>query len=291
MTVESQIIVIGCSGAVGSRLIPILHAQGSRVLGIRLNGKCLNQNHICTSVNLLDPLESIRFENFQPKVLILTSWITTPTIFWESKANEDWVEASKRIVLGFLNLGGEYIVATGTCAEYDWNLNRPLEEIDKPNPATLYGRSKLKLLNWLAGLGVPYLWTRTFAQFGLNEPNGRLVPSVIDALLNDRIVTITNPHGVRDFIFIEDVVRILSILVMNKHLGIVNLGTGIGTEIGDLALRLGTMIGKPNLINITQDSIDGNMVVADSKKLNGILGPHSLTSLDSALLRSIEARS
>jgi nucleoside-diphosphate-sugar epimerase len=291
MSTESRVVVIGCSGAVGSRLISILHGRGYEVLGVRSKEKCLARNHICTSINLLDPRVSLKFEDFRPNSLVLTSWITTPIAFWESKMNEDWVEASKRIILQFLELGGEYVVATGTCAEYDWNLNRPLGEIDKPNPSTLYGRSKLNLLNWIAELGVPYLWTRTFAQFGLREPSGRLVPSVIDALLGNHPALISNTHGVRDFIFVEDIARILSILMADTRVGVVNLGTGVGTEIGELALRIGNMIGRPDLINITENSTERNMVVADAKKLNGLLGPYSWTSLEDALSRSIEARS
>ncbi len=291
MSIKSRVLVIGCSGAVGSRLISILYEQGYEVLGVRSKGRCLAQNHVCTSINLLNPQLSLKFEDFRPNSLVLTSWITTPVTFWESKMNEDWVEASKRIILQFLELGGEYIVATGTCAEYDWKLNRALEETDKPNPSSLYGRSKLNLLNWLADLGVPYLWTRTFAQFGLREPNGRLVPSVIDALLNNHSASITNAHGVRDFIFVEDIARILSILMADIRVGVVNLGTGVGTEIGELALRIGNMIGRPELINITENRAEGNMVVADVKKLNGLLGSYSWTSLEDALSRSIEARS
>ncbi len=291
MSTELRVVVIGCSGAVGSRLISILHGRGYEVLGVRSKEKCLARNHICTSINLLDPRVSLKFEDFRPNSLVLTSWITTPIAFWESKMNEDWVEASKRIILQFLELGGEYVVATGTCAEYDWNLNRPLGEIDKPNPSTLYGRSKLNLLNWIADLGVPYLWTRTFAQFGLREPSGRLVPSVIDALLGNHPALISNTHGVRDFIFVEDIARILSILMADTRVGVVNLGTGVGTEIGELALKIGNMIGRPDLINITENSTERNMVVADVKKLNGLLGPYSWTSLEDALSRSIEARS
>lgn len=291
MSTESRVVVIGCSGAVGSRLISILHGQGYEVLGVRSKEKCLARNHICTSINLLDPRVSLKFEDFRPNSLVLTSWITTPIAFWESKMNEHWVEASKRVILQFLELGGEYVVTTGTCAEYDWNLNRPLEEIDKPNPSTLYGRSKLNLLNWIADLGVPYLWTRTFAQFGLREPSGRLVPSVIDALLGNHPALISNSHGVRDFIFVEDIARILSILMADTRVGVVNLGTGVGTEIGELALRIGNMIGRPDLINITENRTERNVVVADVKKLNGLLGPYSWTSLEDALLRSIEARS
>lgn len=291
MSNRSKVLVTGCSGAVGSRLISILHKQGHEVIGIRSRGKCVPQNHICTSINLLDSQDGLNLENYRPKTLVLTSWITTPGTFWESKVNTDWVEASTRMILQFLKFGGEYVVANGTCAEYDWNLNRPLEEIDEPNPASLYGLSKLNLLNWLTDLGVPYLWTRTFAQFGLREPSGRLVPSVIDALLKSHSASITNAHGVRDFIFIEDIARILSILIADERIGVVNLGTGVGTEIGDMALKIGTMMGRPELINFVETRAEANMVVADVKKLNGFLGPYSFTSLDDALLRSIEARS
>ena len=290
LNVERRILVVGCSGAVGSQLISILSAQGYEILGVRSKRKCAVQNHICTPVDLLNPHVNPDFGDFRASSMILTSWITTPSVFWDSKSNEDWFEASKRVITRFVRNGGSYVAVTGTCAEYDWGLHRPLKESDIVNPASLYGRSKLDLLNWLTELGVPFLWTRTFAQFGLNEPKGRLVPSVIDALLNSEVATITNADGVRDFIFVEDIAKIISVLLTGNQIGVVNIGTGLGTNIGNLALEIGTMIGRPELVKIVEQNTKSQIVVAEITKLTALLGPFSWTPLDEALNRSIETR-
>lgn len=290
LNVKGRIIVVGCSGAVGSQLISILNAEGYEILGVRSKRRCEVKNHICTPIDLLNPQVNPDFGDFRASSMILTSWITTPSVFWDSKVNEDWFEASKRLITRFMRNGGSYVAVTGTCAEYDWGLNRPLKESDSQNPASLYGQSKLDLLNWLTYLGVPFLWTRTFAQFGLNEPKGRLVPSVIDALLDSKVATITNADGVRDFIFVEDVAKIISVLLIGNTVGVVNIGTGLGTNIGNMALKIGTMIGRPELIKTIEQNARSQIVVAEITKLTELLGPFSWTSLDEALNRSIEMR-
>jgi len=287
---NSRIIVIGCSGAVGSQLISILKERGFEILGIRFKGRCYEQNHVCQSVDLLDPHANLDFSDFCASSIILTSWITTPLVFWDSRINEEWFEASRRLITQFIQTGGAYVAVTGTCAEYDWSLNRPLKEADFSDPTSLYGQSKLKLLNWLTDLGIPFLWTRTFAQFGLSEPTGRLVPSVIDSLLKCEVAKITNANGVRDFIFVEDIARILSFLLSSNQVGVVNIGTGVGIKIGDMAMRIGNVIGRPQLVNITDDRSEGDIVVADTTRLNELLGSFAWTSLEDALSRSIETR-
>lgn len=192
---SSRILVLGCSGAVGSRLIAFLAHREYEIMGIRLKGKCSSQKHRCVSIDLLDYSAAIDFSDFRPEYLIHTAWITKPVEFWESELNKSWLDASKRIIKLFFHSGGKYLAVTGTCAEYDWALKRLLREDDLANPISLYGRSKLELLNWLNDLGIPFLWTRTFAQFDENEPTERLIPTVIDSLLRGRPVIINNSEG------------------------------------------------------------------------------------------------
>lgn len=77
---------------------------------------------------------------------------------------------------------------------------------------------------------------------------------------------------------------------MGNQTGVVNIGTGSGVKIGDVALRIGSIIGRTELINISEIITAGDMVVANTIKLKQILGEYSWIDFDEALHRSIEAR-
>jgi len=225
-----------------------------------------------------------------PDVLVHTAWITTPEEFWESDRNAEWVEASKRLVNEYVQSGGQYLVVTGSCAEYSWNTDMPLTENSVELPASQYGRAKLELLNWIRGRDIPFLWTRTFFQFGMNETEGRLVPSVIESLLGGEKFIVRSGSDIRDFVFVEDVSKILTILISQKISGVINIGSGIETRIEKITHMISDLIGRADLIYYEKSETQKSYVVSNSEKLQSIIGNYTWMPIKSALLKSIEAR-
>ena len=289
---SKKVLILGCSGQVGSRLTLLLLKHGFIVHGVSGSKLCKinDRNHFCKKINLLDPRVSLNLGELKPDVMVHTAWVTTPGVFWESPINDEWVKASKKIILEFEQSGGKYLVVTSTCAEYSWETSKPLSETSETNPKFNYGKSKLELLNWIKGSKIPFLWTRTFFQFGINEPIGRLIPSMVDSMLAGKEFEVQNPNDIRDFVYITDVAEVLSTLICKEQLGIINIGTGNGIDIRSIAQIIVDQIGHKNLVRYSASTQPASVVVSNPNKLLSIIGKYSWTSIDKAISETVKAR-
>ena len=290
---SKKVLVIGCSGQIGSRLTVLLLEYGFVVYGVSGSTPCTidDKNHFCRKIDLLNSTTSLNLGEFKPDILVHTAWVTTPGVFWESPINYDWVKVSKKIIQEFEQSGGKYLLVTSTCAEYSWESMQPLSEISEASPVSNYGKSKLELFNWVSGTTIPFLWTRTFFQFGLNEPNGRLIPTLIDSLLAGNEFVIRNSSDVRDFVYIEDVVKIIYKLIIQEQLGVINIGRGVGIDIRSVTKTITDLIGREDLLRYENSSHPKSIVVSNPKNLLSAVGDHSWTSFDSAIFATINSRS
>ena len=290
---DKKVFLTGCTGEIGFRLTLLLLDLGYEVYGVSGRKKCLidDRKHRCAQINLLDPLLDLELQGIKPDILVHTSWLTTPKEFWNSDQNSDWVTASKRIVNQFLYSGGKYLVVTGSCAEYSWDAGLPLTENSLESPATTYGNAKLELLDWIRSQEISYLWTRTFFQFGMKESPGRLIPDVIDLLGRSQEFVVRSSLDVRDFVFVEDVSKILSLLISQKQLGVVNIGRGVGVNVGELAWSVAELVGRKDLIKFEGVDIQKSSVISNPEKLLTMLENFKWTPLESALIETIKARS
>lgn len=130
-----------------------------------------------------------------------------------------------------------------------------------------------------------------FFQFGLNEPSGRLIPSLIDSFLAGKKFEVLNWNDIRDFIYIKDVVNVLNILIYKEQLGIVNIGTGYSIDIRSIAQIVADFIGRKDLLIYRTPTQPPSFVVSNSKKMISIVGDYSWTPLQKAISETIENRS
>jgi len=287
-----KVFVTGCTGEVGSRLTLLLLENGYEVFGTSGSKICSinNPRHTCRQLNLLSQSEVIGIKEIQPDVLVHTAWLTKPREFWESDQNIEWVEASKRIINEFILSGGKYLIVTGSCAEYSWDTAIPLSEDSTELPTSAYGQAKLDLLNWIRRQVIPFLWTRTFFQFGMNEPEGRLIPSLIDSLHDGNEFVIRSSTDIRDFVYVEDVSKILYMLISQELTGVVNIGHGEEVQVGTVTRKVSKLIGREELLRLEIGKNEKSYIVSDPKKLSSLIGNYTWTPLETALKKTIEAR-
>ena len=289
---SNRILLLGCTGEVGSRLTKKLIDRKFKVFGIRGKKECKidDLNHTCRSINLLDQSVNVGLDEIKPQTLIHSAWITESPFFWDSSLNLEWLEISKKVILDFEKSGGRNLIITSTSAEYDWNSTQPMKESDDLNPQSLYGKCKLDLLIWLQSRNLSLIWTRTFQQFGLREANSRFIPTLIDNLIKSEKFLVLRPRDIRDFVYIEDVVNILELLFLNDNSGIFNIGTGTGISTETVAKTITQLMGIDGLVDYKPQSSLGTVVISDSSKLLETIGKFTWTEFESALIKTIEAR-
>lgn len=287
------VIVLGSSGQVGSRLSELLLLKGFEVYGFSRTEpkKILNRKFHFKKIDFLSNVKDDVFEDINAEYLFHCAWKTDPVDYVESEENHLWLETSKRLVSEFEFKGGSKSVIFGTCAEYSWDSQNGLDENFEVNPLSKYAKSKAELLGWLDARGSEFLWIRTFFQFGLNENPGKFIPDLIDYALNQRDFNVHAPFEVKDFVFIEDVVRASFGLFEKSANGVFNLGTGVGYELQDVAKRIFKEIETGAKLSINVKNLSRQAVVADNTKLLEVLPKFQWTNLDLALKKTIDLRS
>jgi UDP-glucose 4-epimerase len=133
--------------------------------------------------------------------------------------------------LGEGNWPGARLVHAGSALEYG-TAGGHLVESSTCSPTTLYGRTKLEGTRVLsavaASTGLRALTARLFTVFGPGEPDGRLLPSLIEAARTGQALSLTAGTQRRDFTYVEDAAEgLVRLGAANVPPGsIVNLATG-----------------------------------------------------------------
>jgi nucleoside-diphosphate-sugar epimerase len=177
--------------------------------------------------------------DFKPEAILHLAWQGIPDYSEEiSKLNYN----NSFYFLNFLieNTACKKIIVPGSCWEYnDGNVLGACSEDMKINPQKPFSIYKKKLYDQLFSLTEKYKivlhWPRLFYVYGPHQKKTSIIPVLIDSFLNNKEVNIKCPKNRNDFIFIDDVVKILIFMLQSSiPSGIYNVGTGVTTEVAGL---------------------------------------------------------
>lgn len=287
-----KVLITGSSGQVGTRLTKNLSRAGFDVVGIGTREilDAADESNSYIKFDLLTEDVDSLIEQTRPDLLIHLAWETQPNSFWASPKNILWLDSSKKLVESFNKWGGERIVVAGTGAEYDWESQSPFDELGPEFPKSIYGQAKLALLNVLRDQSTSFLWTRTFFQFGDKEMPGRMIPSLIDTLQSGQKFSIQKPDDIRDYIYVDDVVQIMTSLIVSEKEGVFNVASGVGITMRELGTKIAGIFGRPDLMHFQEQSEKPSIVQANMAKLEKTLGRIKYTNLDEAINKTIRER-
>ncbi len=273
-----KVLLTGANGYIGSSTIKFLTGQGYIVHAVTSKPvvEKSSDNFVYHQADLLSRKEtSALIRKIRPTHLLHLAWYVEHRKFWNATENLDWVQATLHLAKEFVENGGERLVAAGTCAEYDWSKSGTYLESDSiSTPHTFYGTAKhsvnLNLSKLTEKFGVSYGWGRIFFPFGKREPADKLIPSITNSLLNDQRAEILRGNLVRDFMYIEDVAEAFVAFLGSDVGGSVNIATGKGISVSEVAETIATIIGKPELLHFQQLDVPSNEpleIVADVSRL------------------------
>ena len=249
-----KILLTGASGFIGSHVARALAGHEVQTL-VRPQ---------CDLLAADFRLPSSRFD-----ACIHLAWYVESGKYLDSPLNIDWVAASLRLARQLHAAGCRRFVVAGTCFEYTMS-TAALRESSPTEPDTLYGQSKLDLLHALQALDLDLVWARIFYQYGPREDSRRLVPNIIRALLRNEPAALTPGEQIRDFLHIADVADAIASVASGSLTGIINIGSGAGVTVREIALTIGDIMGRRELIQLGDKPYactEAMHVVADNTKL------------------------
>ena len=285
----TKILVTGASGFIGRECCVQLNALGYEVHAVSSKSRSDGVAHWHRLDLLSSEGDKGLIREIQPEKLLHLAWYAEPGKYWTAVDNFYWVRASLMLFENFQESGGERLVVAGSCAEYDWGQDRYNEYATPLVPETLYGTCKHSLQIMLSSYallsGLSFAWGRVFSIYGPGENPNRLFASIIRSLLQRREIKINNGGLIRDYLHVKDVASAFVALVGSDNRGPINIGSGFGSSLDNLAGELEERIGNFGYLKRsgkTEGTDGAGAIVADTKRIRSI-GWHPSFDLDSGL--------
>lgn len=210
--------------------------------------------------------------------------------------------------------GVNKFVFSSSCATYGIPESLPIQESDKQNPINPYGWSKLLVEQMLRSLSqvsqFRYISLRYFNAAGCSEdlsigeehePEPHVLPNAVRSAIRVETFEINGNDydtrdgtAIRDFTHVEDLARahVLSLehLIAGKQSSEINLGTGVGVSIRELASSIERSGYGLKVREVERRVGDPPELVADPSKANEILGWRAQKSFDDIVKSEIAWR-
>jgi nucleoside-diphosphate-sugar epimerase len=270
-----KVMLTGATGFVGCYVAKELERQGIEYVSLQ---RGLASYARAIQMDLLGTLElESLFQKFKPTHLVHVAWYAEHGKYWDSELNLQWVLATRRLVEAFCSSGGQHVVITGTCAEYDWTHGYCVEDVTPLRPKTLYGickdttRRVIELV--VEKHGVSMSWARVFFPYGPGEASQRLIPSLFNAFKGEILPFGVNASSFRDLIHVEDAARAVLACTQSKFVGAVNICSGKPVQISSVVDAV-AKINKSDpeiILKLAPKTLENNhFLVGDNKKLESL---------------------
>ncbi|HVM63081.1 MAG TPA: NAD(P)-dependent oxidoreductase [Verrucomicrobiae bacterium] len=289
-----KVLLTGAVGFIGSHITRELVRQGHEVHALDLPG--VDRSRVAdvaaslrfVEADLLAP--SVALPDWRYDLCIHLAWFVVPGKYLHSPENQQWIDASLRLARRLRDEGCQRFVAAGTCFEYATS-DPPQSESTPTGPTTIYAQSKLGLFRALPSVGIDFAWVRFFYQYGPYEDPRRLVPVVINRLLGGEEAKLVTGDRIRDYLHIADVASAVCAVAQSQLTGAVNIGSGVPLTTRDLALKIGELLGRVDLIKLgayPEPPTEPMHLLADNRKLCGGTTWKPRYDLDSGLRQTID---
>jgi UDP-glucose 4-epimerase len=183
------------------------------------------------------------------------------------------------------------LVYVSSCAVYG-NL-ADTAETAPCHPVTVNGRMKLLNEQIIAGFcaahGIEATVGRVFNMFGGND-HFSIVARILSSVRGGSPLPVFHGgEGIRDFIHVDDVARILLAIIERKpSFPIINIGTGVGTRIADLVKIASEKIGALQIVDVGSRA-EVSHSIANTERLRSWLGPQTFEPVGEYLRKQLQA--
>lgn len=309
---STKVLVTGASGFIGSHLCEALLAEGAVVTAmIHYTGRpgLGNLDHLpverrdslrVVAGNVEDGAFVREMVAGQEVVFHLAALIGIPYSYQAPisyvRTN---VEGTANVLEACRAQGVRRIVHTSTSETYGSARFTPMNEEHPLQAQSPYAASKIgadKLVeSYHRSFALPVTTLRPFNTYGPRQSARAVIPTIVSQALWSPEVRLGSLEPVRDLSYVEDTARaFLGIAACDAAVGrLVNVGTGQGTSVGELARRILALMdcGKPIVSERERVRPAGSEVVrllCDARLATLLFGFRPTRSLDEGLRATID---
>jgi len=272
---KKKILIAGGTGFIGYHTVKKFINLGYKVTS--LSSKKPNKKRFIKKVNYLicdltnkQQTQEVINENFDI-VINLSGYVN------HSKKKQTFKThyyGCKNLANIFLNKKIKCFIQLGSSMEYG-NVISPHFEKNFCKPKTAYALAKYKSTQYLKYLNkkhkFPAVILRLYQAYGPKQEINRLVPLVINSCLKNKTFPCTNGNQFRDFLYIDDLVNLITKVVKKKYINyqIYNVGNGKPIKIKSLINLINEAIkkGKPHFGKIRMRKEEPLMLFPNTDKV------------------------
>jgi len=294
---SKRVLLTGASGFIGRHCLAPLCAAGYEVHAVSsqqrpevVPGLKWHRSDLLDTAQVGQLLNKVK-----PSHLLHFAWYAVPGEYPTSSENLRWCQSTLELLHSFADSGGKRAVFAGTCFEYDSRYGFCNEDLTPSRPSTFYGECKNSTREVVAGFsrqfGISSAWGRIFYLYGPHEPEARLVPAVILALLRGQNARCSHGRQVRDFLHVEDTASAFVSLLQSELEGTVNIASGEPITIRSLVEHIARLLNSGDTVEfgaIPTAPNDPPLLIADVRRLREEAGWQPKISLEEGLEGTIK---
>jgi NAD dependent epimerase/dehydratase len=309
----TQVLVTGAGGFIGSYLAEELARRGCRVRAFvhyNSGGTCGNLRFVPRAA--LDSIEIVAGDITDPfsvskavkgceVVFHLAALIAIPYSYIAPQSYLNTNAAGTLHVLqACLEQGIKKVVHTSTSEVYGTALYTPIDECHILQAQSPYSASKIGAdmiaQSYHRSFNLPVATIRPFNTYGPRQSARAVIPAIISQILAGRKqIRLGSLSPVRDLTYVEDTVHgFIKIAEAETSVGeVINIGNGKGISIGDLAVRIKSLIGSDaelvhDELRTRPEKSEVLQLVCGNNKAQQLLGWTPQHSLDDGLQHAIK---
>lgn len=287
-----KVVFLGC-GYLGHNLSGILADHFDvQMLGIVSPYTSCTEHF--TEVDVFEPSEMKKIDLHDAVIVDTVSLISNSAVADDEQLALAPILNRYKTLFRILKEGGakRYIFLSSGGTIYGNSL-KPIDEGHPLDPQTLYAKSKTSIEELIQNSSLDYLILRAANPYGgyqLTDKKQGVIPILIEkALKHEPFEMWVNSDSIRDYIYIDDFARALSLLIeKDVSREIVNLGSGTGTPLSRVIELVEEKTGQTIEIHHKCSEVEViNSIVLSIDKLHQLTGFVPTVSLEQGIANEV----